>query len=474
LTSGAFSLISGDPGSTSNSPLSRREDGFSLASDSRRTMENPMAGRSSAHERFREVLLLVAPAVLAVAFAFWFTYQFVEPAPPPRVAIATGSESGAYHAFAMHYKEILDRSGIELIVKSTAGSMENLRLLGEKGSGVNLALLQGGLTDHQKRPDLVSLGRMFPEPVWVFYKGDLVLDRLVQLSGRRIAIGAEASGTQVLARQLLSANGITDANATLLAYGGEVAAKALRNGEVDATFLVLSPKAKLVSELLRDPDVKLMSFAQAEAYTRIFPFLAKAVLPAGVIDLQRAIPATDVTLVAAQAALVANEDVHPAIVGLMAEAAKEVHGGGGIFQQTEEFPKARDPEFPMQSDAERIYKRGPPFLQRYLPFWLANFIERSLIMIVPIATILLPLVRIVPWLYEWRIRTRILFWYGELKKLENEVADVSVTEKDKYEHELTRIDTAVSQIPVPLHYADKLYELRAAVDLVRLRIAALN
>lgn len=432
-----------------------------------------MSKPGSTQNPFKEVLLLAVPALIAIAFGFWFAYQFVEPAPPSQVTITTGSQTGGYYAFAQRYRELLAKSDINLKVEPSVGSLSNLQRLRDEKSGVSIALLQGGISNHEKDPNLVSLGRVFLEPVWVFYRDGEKLDRLAQLENKRIAIGAEGSGTRALALELLAANGLTVSNTTIIGKGGSDAAQALRDGEADAIFLVLSPQAKLVSELLQDPATKLMSFTQAEAYTRLFPYLSRVTLPAGVIDLAKQIPAQDVTLVAAQAALVARDDVHPAIVGLMVQAAREVHKAGGIFQRVEEFPKANDPEYPMQEDAERLYKQGPPFLQRFLPFWLANFIERSLIMIIPIATILLPLFKIVPWLYEFRIRRRILYWYGQLKALEKEVNDQSVVEKVRYAAEIARIESAVSMIPVPLHYSDKLYELRGAVDLVRQRIAAL-
>ena len=437
--------------------------------------ETPPAGATASPQRsaFHEALMFVGPALIAVGFAFWFAYQFVEPAPPRSVNITTGSETGAYYAFARRYAEILAKSDIRLEVKASAGSLSNLELLRNPESGISVALLQGGISDHEKDPGLVSLGRVFLEPVWVFYRGIEPIDRLAQLKGKRIAIGGDGSGTQALARELLAKNAIDENTAVLLPIGGEKAAEALRDNTADAIFLVLSPQAKLVESLLRNPEIRLMYFKQAEAYIRLFPFLSKVTLPAGVIDLSAQIPSQDVELLAAQAALVARSDVHPAIVGLLVEAAKQVHGSGGIFQRVEEFPKAHDPEYPMHDDAERLYKQGPPFLQRFLPFWLANFIERSLIMIVPIATILLPLFKIVPWVYEWRIRRRILFWYGELKRLEKAVLDESQVEKDKYTREILRIEDAVSRIPVPLHYSDRLYELRSAVDLVRQRIKGL-
>jgi TRAP transporter TAXI family solute receptor len=432
-----------------------------------------MASTASARSSYREFLVIAAPAILAVAFAFWFAYQFVEPAPPSQVTITTGSKTGAYYNFAKRYAALLAKSDITLVVESSEGSLSNLSRLRDKNSDATLALLQGGITNHKEDPELVSLGRVFLEPVWVFYNGANKLERLAQLKGKRIAIGSEGSGTRVLALALLKANDLNENNTTLLPLSGTAAAEALKAGDVDAVFLVLSPQAKLVGQLLRDPDIHLMSFKQAEAYTRLFQYLSRVTLPAGVIDLDQQVPKEDVTLVAAQAALVARKDVHPAIVGLMVQAAREVHRPGGIFARFEEFPKAYDPEFPMQHDAERLYKRGPPFLQRFLPFWLANFIERTLIMLIPIATIMLPLFKIVPWLYEWRIRRRILYWYGELKRLEKSISERAGTGQADYLAEVQRIEQAVGEIPVPLHFSDKLYELRAAVDLVHKRIAAM-
>lgn len=416
----------------------------------------------------RETLMIAGPAIVLTAFAFWFAYQFVEPAPPASVRMTTGSESGGYYAFAQRYKAVLAASGVHLEVLSSAGSIENLERLRAPKSDVKLALLQGGIADHQSAPELISLGRVFLEPLWVFYREGGRLDRLVQLRGKRLAIGTEGSGTRALVKDLLAANEIDEANSTLLPTGGDAAAAALKSGEIDAVFLVLAPESKLVRELLRAPDIKLMSFANAEAYTRLMPYLSRVTLPSGVIDLPKQIPDFDVTLIAAQAALVAHKDLHPAIVGLMVQAAQEVHGGGGMFQRVEEFPKAHDPELPMAADAQRLYKQGAPFLQRYLPFWLANFIERMIVMIVPIATILLPLFKIVPWLYQWRIRRRMLYWYRELKILEGKLAKEPELESDFAEIE--RIEAAVAHIPVPLNYSDKLYELRSAVDLVRQRM----
>lgn len=424
----------------------------------------------------KEGLLIVLPSLLLVVSAFWLASQFIKPAPPGEITIATGSKTGAYYNFATRYAAHLAKSGITVHLVETAGSVENLRMLqGEGHQPVDLAFVQGGVVGDDAPPGLVSLGRMFMEPVWVFYRDGTDIDRLSNLRGKTIAVGPDGSGTQQLARALLGPSDITETTATFTRVGGDKAAQCLIEAKCAAAFFVAAPNAKTIDALLRNEDIKLMSFRQGEAMTRRFPFLARVTLPEGVIDFVRNIPARDKTLVAAQAALVAKRDIHPAIIGLLIQAAKQVHQAGGLFQNVGEYPRATDPEFAMSDAAEIAYNSGVPFLQRFLPFWLAIFIERMIVLIVPIATILLPLIKIGPWLYEWRVRRRLLHWYGQLKDLEADIAaDPENARLPEHRREIERIHDAVSVIPVPLTFSDRFYELRAAVDLVRQRLAAIG
>ena len=421
-----------------------------------------------------EMSHILAPAVLLVIAAFWFASRFVEPAPPKTVTLATGGAAGAYHAFGKRYAESLAKSGVKLELRTTAGSVENVKLMGDPASGVSVALLQGGIGDPKAMGDVVSLGRIFLEPVWVFYRNGESIDRLTQLKGKRIAVGPDGSGTRALAEALLKPNDVLGGGTTLLPITSTAAAEALAKGEADAIFLVLAPEAAIVQSMLRDARFKLMGFAQAEAYSRIFPYLTKVVLPQGVVDLVRNIPEQDVPMLAASAALVAKGDMHPALAGLLADAAQSVHSSGNLFYRAGEFPKAVDPEFTMSDDAERVYKSGQSFLKRVLPFWLAIFVERMVVMIVPIATILIPLFKVVPRLYQWRIKRRIFYWYGQLKRLERRISsDRGMADASTYRTEIDRIDTAVTVIPVPVYYSEQLFNLRSAVGLVRQRIDGL-
>jgi TRAP transporter TAXI family solute receptor len=422
--------------------------------------------------QLREMALIVAPALLLILAAFAVAYQFVEPAPPRKFVMSTGSVEGAYHAFGKKYAEALKRAGVTLELRPSAGSLENIARLNEPASGVQAAFVQGGLTDAVASPDLASLGRMFLEPLWVFYRADLKLERLSDLSGKRISGGKQGSGTRPLVARLLKANGVSDDTATFVEMSTAEAASALTEGRIDAMFFTMAAEGQMVQTLLRTEGVRLYNFAQAEAYARIFPYLVRIQLPAGVADLVRNVPPQDVALLAPAASLVIRSDLHPALVGLLVNAAKDIHANPGLFQKSGEYPQAVDTELPMDGDAARFYKNGAPFLQRYLPFWLATFLERTAVMILPIATVLLPLFKVIPMIYQWRIKRRIFYWYDQLKRLERRVRTEREPEHfPAHRDEIHRIEDAVSVIPIPLAYSDQLYSLRSAIDLVRNRIA---
>jgi TRAP-type uncharacterized transport system substrate-binding protein len=345
-----------------------------------------------------------------------------------------------------------------------------------------VALVQSGLLGEEPAEGLVSLGSLFYEPVWVFYREDATapsperrLDRLTDLRGRRIAIGNEGSGTRRLALQLLAGSGVSGKNATLLSIGGDEAIKTFVSGQADAIFVISAPEAENVKRMLLVPGVRLMSFVQAEAYSRIYPALTRVVLPRGALSLERDLPRENYQLVAPTATLVAREDLHPALVSLLLGAATEVHGSSGLLQKAGEFPSAREQDFPVAPAAQRYYKSGPPFLQRYLPFWLAVLADRLIILIIPLIAVAIPLMRIMPGLYAWRIRSRIFKLYGELRMLEDEVrGQHDARQHATYLERLADIEDEANRRRIPLAYAGELYDLREHINLVRLELERLR
>ncbi len=408
------------------------------------------------------------PAILIALAGCLIAWQFVNPAPPDTITIATGQQGGAYVLFAERYREILAREDITLNILETAGSVENLDLLEQEPRSVDIAFVQGGTAASPPATDLVSLASLYYEPLWVFYRGTEELTRIRQLKDRRVAVGEPGSGTQAVARTLLQDNGLDDGQVTQLPVGGEAAVNALLKGTADAVFLVASVESPLVQQLLHTPGIRLMSFARATAYSRLHHFLSPITLPEGVIDLQSNIPPRDTTLLAATANLVAQEDFHPALVGLLLQAAREIHGGGSLFAAPYTFPNQQNLEFPLDSHARRYFRFGPPFLQRFLPFWTANLVDRLKIMLIPLLTLLVPLFKVMPPTYRWQVRKKIYRWYSELKALDFEHPEALPPETiSATVRQLDEIEEEVRKVRVPLSYSDELYNLRLHIDMVR-------
>lgn len=422
------------------------------------------------HLSLRDALLVGLPTLMLIVGAFWFTAQFIRPAPPDYLVMSTGSEGGAYEMYAARYKTILARNGIELREQPSAGAVENLERLSDPDGDVDIAFVQGGLG---KRTDegLVSLGSFYVEPVWVFYRGKQTLTRLTQLEGKRIAVGAVGSGTRTLALEMLNANGVDAGNASLRPQGGLSAIAALQKGALDVVFAVGPVHSAAVWTALYTPGVRLMNLEQADAYTRRFPYLSKVLLPRGAVDLARDVPREDVQLVATMATVVAREATHPALIDLVMQAASEVHGEPGLFQKAGEFPNAQHVDFPLSQEADRYYKSGVSFLQRYLPFWAATLLDRMIVLLIPVFAVMLPLMRVLPFLYAWRVRARVYKWYGELKFLEGEIEDdAGGASRAAWLERLDRLEERVNHISTPLAYANQLYILREHIGLVRNRV----
>lgn len=419
---------------------------------------------------WRDVFSIALPALLLAVGAFWLAAQFIKPAPPDRLVISTGGEGGAYQRFSARYRDVLDRFGITLVEKSSAGSTENLARLRDPTFEVDVAFAQGGSARPKDGDDLHALGDIYHEPLWIFYRSASVAatDMLTDLRGRRIAVGGVGSGTRDLALALLAANELDDTNSRLIPVGGMDVVDQFSRGKIDAAFVVGSSQSALIWTLLYTPGIRLMSLAHAEAYTRRFPYLDHLVLPRGAIDLTQDIPARDTHLVSPMATLLVRGETHPALVDLLMQAAAEVHGEPGVFQKRGEFPRAGHAEFPLSPEAERFYKSGMPFLQRYLPFWAATLIDRMVVMIVPLLAVLVPLIKFAPLAYGWRVRSRIYRRYGELKFLENRIAaDPARHTRAEWLARLERIEEDASRIRTPLAFSDMLYTLRAHIDLVR-------
>jgi TRAP transporter TAXI family solute receptor len=413
------------------------------------------------------------PAIVLTLAGFLVAYQFVDPAPPRQITIAAGRKTGAYYEMGQKYRRILARDGVTLTVKETSGSVENLRLMTEPNSGVDVIFLQGGVGATTPSEDLVSLGSIYYEPLWVFHRAALSVQRLTDLKGKRIAAGTAESGTRTLSLQLLRLNAVTAENSQIFNISDNDAVEKLLTDKIDAAFFVVGYRGHAGQRLLYSPAVRLMSFRRGEAYTMNLHFLNLIKLPEGALDFARNIPEEDVYLMAPTAQLVTSKDFHPALSDLLLLAATEAGSPAGLFEKPGDFPAPIYLDYPLSNDARRFYESGPPFLQRFLPFWLATFLSRMKIMLLPLLALLFPFFKLLPPFYQWRMRSRIFRWYDRLMEIDYEMLhDDIINRKDEFMSRLKAIEQQVSQISVPRGYSRELYDMRIHIQMLQGKLIA--
>jgi TRAP-type uncharacterized transport system substrate-binding protein len=414
----------------------------------------------------------------------WFTFAAVavilvgasalifETLPPRTVVMATGPEGGANYELGIRYREILAKAGVKLQLLPTTGGMENLTRLRDSRSGIDVAFVQGGTTTKKESPDLESLGTIFYEPLWLFFRSE-VGNNLQALRGRRVSIGPEGSAGRVLALDLAKRTKIDTIVGELLDLPPVVAAEKLISGEVDAVFIVTGWDSPVVQRLIKAEGIELGSFQRADAFVALYPFLNKLVLPAGIVDLLANRPPADIVLLAPKASLAVRADLHPAVQHLLLTAATQIHSQPGIFQKAGQFPAAESIDLPLSDEAQRFYKSGRPFLEEHLPFWVATLVERLLVVFLPIAVLIYPVFKFLPQIYDWLMQSKIMRLYNEMRSIESEInaegpgSDITIL-STKLDH----LDERANALRLPNNYASMLYTLRSHLNLVRARLAA--
>lgn len=421
---------------------------------------------------YNPVAVVIAFLVLVVVL--FATLWVLVPPPPRSIELATGFPTGLYQQFGEKLQSELTKEGISLKLRTTGGTSDNLALLKDANSGVDFAMVQGGVADLSKHPDLISIAGVFYEPVWVWYRESSFpsesgrLGLLSQLKGKRVSIGNEGSGTLSLASQLLAASGLSLSDIRAEKLKPLDALEKFKKGELDAVFLVSAAEAPLVKNFYETPGIRLMSFEQAEAYVHLFPFLSKVTVPRGVVSIAYDLPRQDIQVLAATATLVGKNDVSPALVTLLLGATYDILKTYSYLQKPGEFPSGTGLDFPLHVDAEIYLKDGPSFLHRHLPFWTAVWIGRFAKIVIPLLVILIPLFTYIPAAKNLLLRLKLSQVYEELKVIERNASNPDLKEKNL--KDLESIERRVGNIKVSMLDAKELYDLKGHVGEVRGRL----
>jgi hypothetical protein len=468
--------------------------------------------------RVRNFLLAISGIAILLVVLLWGVITHFNPGPQGKIVIATGGSEGAFHEMAERYKKDLARYGVELELRPKVEGTDTLKALfpqyksefqsfDEGTADIEAGFAKGGFSGslygrlatereqvwHQRQVDnLRSVGRLFYEPIWVFSRSGEPIKSLRELKGKKIYVGAPVSGARRIATHLLKASGVDKTTATLIEKDFPADAEPLIAGEADAAILILPPDSSKIQRLIRSRKIRLMDFSpEAEAYTSRFSSLNKVILRQGAIEFDPDTPAADITLLASSAALVVRTNLNTSLQTLLASAVirnpkpgVDKTGEPILFHRAGEFPHINDPEFEVAPAVRQLYKAGGlPVLLRAtaqmnamlgLPFWPAAFLNEhgthTVLLLIPLISILVPLFHYLPILYKWSVRRRLLAWYRQLKALELSIEtdpDAHVAEKQAA---LDRIDAAVTRIRVPLPFLDQSYDLRSHIDLVRRRL----
>ncbi|MGD0279444.1 MAG: TAXI family TRAP transporter solute-binding subunit [Smithella sp.] len=416
--------------------------------------------------RTASIVATIIVGMIIIFSCFWFFHS----APPKTIIITSGEVDSAYYKVAQKYAEILAHDGVKVKILTSAGSVDNLKRLADPSFKVDIGFVQAGLSKGQNISHLVSLGSVSYQPLLIFHRLPHPVEILSQLNGKRIAIGPEGSGVRSLALTLLAINGIeSGGSTTFLNMEGENAAAALLAGKTDAIFLTAdSASSQTMRALLQTPEIKLVSFKQADGYIRRIGYLKKLTIPQGAMDFGKNIPAQEVVLVSPTVELIARDNLHPALSDLLLAAAMKIHGRSALFQSRDEFPAPLENEYRISDDAKRFYKSGKSFFYRYLPFWLASLLNRVLVVFVPLIIILIPGLKSIPALFRLRMRLRINKWYRLLFLVEQDSMRQPGLEKiEELTQLIDEIEAEVNKMKMPASYGDQFYILRTHINFVR-------
>ena len=437
--------------------------------------ELPQTLKETLRDEFRHGQRLFREAwhlILLLLISFLALLWLAKPSPPKVVEMAAGRPTDYSFELAQRYVQFFASNGVELRLVPTQGALDNFEHLKNTRDAIKVAMIQGGFVDNPEEvKGLLSLGSIAYEPVWLFYWGNQADDLqrpLTELLKGPVSIGNLGSGTHAKALQLLKINRMTLDPVTMRELPEDQAVAALKRKEVSSMLLVEHYESPMVQDLLKLDGLVVADFTRARAYAKLLGYIEVLHVPMGGFDLARNFPNRDIQLLSTTTTLVVEEDIHPAIQMLFMEASAAIVGHERFFGDAQEFPSVKDPTIPLSDVAHQYFDKGAPILSYYLPFWLAEFIDRMGLLLLPFLAFAYPTLKSIPEFLIKRARKKIERVYLALRHLENEVsADFSPSTLDQKIAALDQMEAQVLQIKIHKKLVAEFYALRSDIEFVR-------
>jgi TRAP-type uncharacterized transport system substrate-binding protein len=410
--------------------------------------------------------------LLSILMGIWW---YADPPPPSHVLLATGSPGGSYEILGKKYAEYFAKKGVTIELVPTKGAQENIERLADRDDPLQAAFVQAGVVHTKDVKGIQSLGAIGYEPVWLFYRGPEIKNsdlevhngHLKYFSSKTLSLGAKGSGTYAQANRILEVSGFSDLPQFVNLSGGE-AVKALKERKIDGAFIVDGYDSHNVQTLLSDPALNLLTFQRADAYIKIIPYMHVLDVPQGSFDLRRNFPPRDMKLLATTTSLLVDDRMHPALQFLFLEAAREINGRGSFFSKRGEFPSFKDSILPDSPIAVHYEKNNYPLLSAYVPFWLAELINRLIFIFLPFCALAYPILLALPSYRTKRMQNKINRLYGSLKAFEQElVMNFDPAQLNDYLMRLDLLEYEALKIQVSKRLSSDYYALRTSIDYVR-------
>ena len=425
---------------------------------------------------FTQFLQEAWPILIFLLFVLMGLWWYADPPPPRHVVMATGSPGGSYEALGKEYAKFFAKKGVMLELQPTNGAQENLRRLSDRNDPVQAAFVQAGVAHPKHITGIQTLGAIGYDPIWFFYRGpelkvsdfEIEQGKSKFFAGRKVSVGVEGSGTYAQAMNLLRITGLDKGGLQLVNLPGELAVSSLKKGDIDAAFIVDAYEAPNVQALLSDTRMHLVTFRRADAIAKMIPYFQILKVPEGAFSLERNFPNEDYKLVATTTNLLIDDRMHPAIQFLFLEAAREINGRESFFSKRGEFPSFKDSQLPESPVAVHYEKNRYPLISQYFPFWLAEFINRLVFILLPFLVVAYPALHALPSFRTKRMFNKINRLYGDLKKFEQELLmNFDPEKRDEYIKRLDLLEYQALNIDVSKSLSSDYYTLRTSIDYVR-------